>query len=116
MLQYFITKEQMKDILFCISNSQECWRSYLMYDNADNDAKLAKEIEQQAIITEHLVLDDELVRSLALNSFRMGVLLDRLEDTLDVYENHYAKELLDEIKWTRNEYDKILGKKIIKKL
>ena len=112
MKAYFITEKQLKSIKNVCDDAYQWHASWGNDDAADECINLAKNIEYQAIATEHEWMDDKLVDKLALELFKMGKYLDCLQSTLSQYAEKDAQEMLGNIWQTRDYMEVLLRKKV----
>lgn len=112
MKAYFITEKQLESIKDVCDDAYQWHASWGNDDAADERIDLAKNIEYQAIATEHEWMDDKLVDKLALELFKMGKYLDCLQSTLSQYAEKDAQEMLGNIWQTRDYMEVLLRKKV----
>ena len=112
MKAYFITEKQLESIKDVCDDAYQWHASWGSDDIADDRIKLAKDIEYQAIATEHEWMDDKLVNELALKLFQMGKYLDCLQSTLSQDGEKDALEMLGNVWETRDYMEVLLGQKV----
>lgn len=111
MKKYEITEKQLENaISACYDAANWCY-SYGDEDRSDDCMNLAKELEYQAIATEHTSIDEETKKKLVFELFKMGKYLDLLESTFSVYCEEDAKEMLGNV-WQCRDYMEVLLRKI----
>jgi len=107
MKMYEITEKQIEKAINVSYDSASYWDSWGEKQNADDCRKLARELENQAIATEHTSIDEETKKKLVFELFKIGKYLDLLESTFSVYCEEDAKEMLGNV-WQCRDYMEVL--------
>ena len=107
MKKYEITEKQLKCAVSMCYDAAEYWKYWDDDDNVDSCKNFARELECQAIATEHTSIDEETKKKLVFELFKMGKYLDLLESTFSVYCEEDAKEMLGNV-WQCRDYMEVL--------
>lgn len=107
MKMYEITERQLKKAIDVSYDAASYWESWGDEKNADDCRKFARDLENQAIATEHTNIDEETKKKLVFELFTMGKYLDLLESTFSTYCEEDAKEMLGEV-WQCRDYMEVL--------
>ncbi len=107
MKKYEITEKQLRCAISMCNDAADYWHSWGDDDKADSCMDFARELEYQAIATEHTSIDEETKKKLVFELFKMGKYLDLLESTFSVYCEEDAKEMLGNV-WQCRDYMEVL--------
>lgn len=107
MKKYEITEKQLEKVIDVSYTAASYWDSWGEENDADDCRKLARDLENQAIATEHTTIDEQTINKLALELFKMGKYLDLLESTFSAYCEEDAKEMLGKV-WQCRDYMEVL--------
>lgn len=111
MKKYEITEKQLNTAISFSYDASQHWGCLGDDEQADACLNFAKELECQAIATEHTTIDEETKKKLVFELFKMGKYLDLLESTFSVYCEEDAKEMLGNV-WQCRDYMEVLLRKI----
>ena len=107
MKKYEITEKQLTCAVSACYDAADYWNSWSDDEKADSCLNLARELENQAIATEHTSIDEETKKKLVFELFEMGKYLDLLESTFSTYCEEDAKEMLGNV-WQCRDYMEVL--------
>lgn len=111
MKKYEITEKQLNKAIESAYDASGYWSSWGDDGRADDCIIFARELENQAIATEHTFIDEETKKKLVFELFEMGKYLDLLESTFSAYCEEDAKEMLGNV-WQCRDYMEVLLRKV----
>lgn len=111
MKKYEITEKQLFQAVDACHDAAEWQYSWGCDNNGDAYRNFARDLENQAIMTERTTIDEQTKNNLVLELFKMGKYLDLLESTFSVYCEEDAKEMLCNV-WQCRDYMEFLLRKL----